>query len=619
MDQTPSGDELRPDDEPPQPPEAAPSAPVEPVERDAWDSFVHSDEPAAGAPGEEAAPVAAPAEVASGEPASPTAWRGRRRGGGWLTSLLLVILALGLMAATAWGILQYRQRAMTQNAAQQAVALIATGAPADMAPRIADIQADLTAGHSAAAAQKIAELSSLLAQQQGVAAQPGSPLLPAPPGAAAGPLPEDAYKDLPTDAATFFRQHEDLFRRFLQMCTLARELKEKGVNVDELRRMRDAIIEAARLGRLDTVEKKMAVMMGQLQQQTGGGDGRGPLAIKAQRLKEVAQRAEAQGRDIRPALALMKRAEQAAQAGHMDEASKYIDQALAAVKRAPRITGGRGFGRRDGRPGLMLGGGGGRMNPLLPFVRVLLGVMSAEEGNLQVVSEQLVHMRELLTGESATETTPPPAPPASPQVEALKPMVERALGEMQAVAQRRQELTREMNRKRGDKLPPPGPGQGMTPEQRRGMIALVLERLGALVDRIRAMPENEYMQQKGSLLGEIMQTVLRPPPPEPAQQTPQPPAFPQDPEQRIRAKMRQASPVLKQWELQGKDTAPVEALFAEARKALYDKKLDVAEQKVDEARKLLGLEPEKPVAGGAAAPSPTPPVDPAIKLDLRAH
>jgi hypothetical protein len=614
VDLTPSGDEVRPEQESQPPvepiettPTGLPGEPSEPAEAEAWESFVDPETQGGESVPEERTFVMAPEEDTPWgfEPPAPPA---APRRGGWLMSILLIVLAVGLVAATGFGVWQYRQGVMTRNAAQQAVALIGTGLPQELTARANDIQVDLLAGHSDLATQKIIELGATLDQLKTQAQQPGGT-----PGAGgAAPLPPGAYDDLPGDARTFFQQHEDMYRRFLEMCAIARDLKEKGANVDELRRMRDAVIEAARLGQVETVEKKMAVMVEQLKEQTGGG--RGPLAEKARKVEQAARRAEAQGRDVRPVVALMRKTEEAAAAGNLEQAEKYLDQAMEAVKRAPRV-------RRDGRPGFVLRPGGVRQNPLLPFVQTLLGVMGTEEENLKVVMDQLVAIRGVLVGDKPADATVPAPQPDAKQIETLQPMAERALAELQTVAQRRQELAAAMPGKPGGKQLDRriGPRQGPTPEEREGMIARVAERLGTVLDRVRNLSETDYCQQKGALVGEIMRTVLRPP--EPTPPAPAPTALPKDPEQRVRAKMLEASPVLKQWELAGKDTEAVEALFAEARKALYDKKFDVAEQKVDEARKLLGMDQPPPAEGAAAPPPPTltPPVDPTIKLDLRGN
>jgi len=174
-------------------------------------------------------------------------------------------------------------------------------------------------------------------------------------------IPESAYAELPQDAAQFFRAREELFRRFLLMCQKARELKAQGINVDPLRQARDRVIEAARLGQEEHVSQKMGEMAQLLEQTAKQTEKqRSVLRQKAERLKQALQRARQQGRDLRAVMPLMQKAEHAAEAGQLQKADDLIEQALAAVKRAPSR-------RQDQnvtamRRGLNLGGR--RPNPL---------------------------------------------------------------------------------------------------------------------------------------------------------------------------------------------------------------------------------------------------------------
>ena len=596
MDLTPPGDDLRPEDEP--------TAPRDGRDRIDWDSpsaettFPADAAPDAAAPDDDAMPPASPDDDADMAaiwmdpdyvaPATESAARAR---GGLLPGILIVVLALGLVAATLWGIREYRQRAMIQHAAQEALGLISAGAPPELVKEMSAIQAYLTAGQADQAAQRLATLRTAIAGKRPDAASPGTP------GTGGGAIPEAAYNDLPPDAAKFFRAHQDLFRQFLEMCAKARQLKEQGQNVDAMRKVRDQAIEAARLGQQPEVEKhmrKMAQMLGG----PGGGDGRGPLGQKAEQLKRAMKRADSQGRDVRVAFPLMKKAEEAAQAGKLDEAEKYVDQALAAVRAAPRQSGrggrrGTDFGRRP------MGLRESRTNPLAPFSRALLGVMAAEEANLKAVTDALLQMRALVLKDKPEAPAEPPA---------LSPLIDRAMGELKTVAMRRQELTRRLRppgakgQPGGGAQPPAGRLQQLTAAQRREMFAILLERLTPLLDSIRALPDSDYQAQRASLIREIVRAVLEPPRPEgPSSDRPVP--LPADPEQRVRAKMLQAAKVLKQWELDGKDTAQVEDLFAQARKALYAKQFAEAEKLVDEARKLLGMEETTDAADPASRPS----------------
>lgn len=538
----------------------------------------------------------------------PPAAPAPKRSSGLLTSVLLIVLALGLVAATVWGVFEYRRSAMARTAAREAVALIGEGAPPELAQEVAAIETLLTAGQADEAAQKLAGLRAMLAQKPG---GQGSEI----------PIPEAAYQDIPADAAKFFRGHQDLFRQFLLMCTKSRELRDQGQNVDALRKVRDQVLEAARLGRVEGVQAKMAEMMAMLRGQ-GGPDGagpgrdRGPLARKAARLKQEVERARSQRRDVRAVFGLMRKAEQAAQAGKMAEAEKFLDQALAAVRQAPRAMVRRG---RDARSRAMMARRGRQPNNLAPFVRALLGVMGAEENNLKVISSQLVSLRQALTGEQPqpSDLQDPVETPQSVEVAALKPMVDRAIDEMQVMATRRQELSRQM---RGGA---PASGQAARPPRpdaaaRRATMAILAERLTPVLDRLRAMSDDEYRKEKGNLIRDIVRAVLAPPQrPQTVAPKPQPPA---DPEERVRAKLLETQPVLAKWKADGKDTAEIEDLLAQARKALYAEQFEEAEKQVDEARKLLGM--DEAAVPGAAEPGPRPGVDGVLrdddaKLDLR--
>ncbi|MBU0606884.1 MAG: hypothetical protein KKI08_03315, partial [Armatimonadetes bacterium] len=327
MDQTPSGDDLRP--------ERDGSEPLDSRDRIDWEEEPAADETAP----LDAAPEAAAPDSASESPVpfdetdDTALWMDpdympplqetdpRRSSGGWLAGVLIVVLALALVGATLWGIREYRQRALVLQAAQEALGLIVAGAPPELIKEMTEIQGYLTAGQPDEATARLSSLRTAIANKP-----PG--------GAPAGggePIPDSAYNDLPADAARFFRDHETLFRQFLLLCAEARKLKEQGQNVDALRKVRDRVIEAARLGRQPEVEQGMKEMLGMLRGQGGGGE-RGQLGKKAERLKREMERAAGQGRDVRAALPLMQKAEQAAQAGKLDEAGKYVDQALAAVR-----------------------------------------------------------------------------------------------------------------------------------------------------------------------------------------------------------------------------------------------------------------------------------------------
>lgn len=534
-----------------------------------------------------------------------------RKSSGMVSAITVVLLALGLIAATVVGLKLHRDKMVAATAAGQLLGLVSEAAPAEMVKELSGIQADLAAGNVDSASGRIAMLRSFIDKRKAAGPEEGAA------GAAAeGPIPEAAYKDLPADAARFFRANPDLFRRFLMLCTKSRELRDAGQNVDALRTVRDEIIEAARLGQKPPVQQKMVQMLKMLggKADMGGKPGQGgdnPLAAKAQQLRQATNLARRQGRDIRPVLALMQQAEQAAQTGDMAAAGKFLDKALVAADRAPKMS------AADARR-MRLAHGRTRApktaNPLAPFVRALLGVMGQEETDLRHVADNLASARGILFGQQ---------PPAE-QPELLKPILDKAMSQLNTVADRRKQLQMQMQQARrpnGKPLLPkaqgrPRPGTPLDEQQRQGMLQIVSARVGLLLDRMRAMPEEEYTKDRKRLIRDVLQAVFAPPTAEEQAQLaatkPQRPLTTGQRTEAVRAKMLKASPALRACDVAGKDTKPIEALFAQARKDLYAGKLDEAEKAVDEAMQLLGLQAPPPAA------STTAPVDP-IKIDLRAR
>ncbi|MHB8997086.1 MAG: hypothetical protein ACYC63_17710 [Armatimonadota bacterium] len=582
------------------------------ADEDLWD-----DEETPGEPETALQPEAAlqPQEEAylAGEPTYAPA---PRKSSGMVSAVTVVLLALGLVAATVVGLKLHRDKMVAATAAGQLLGLVSEAAPAEMVKELSGIQADLAAGNVDSASGRIALLRTFIDKRKAAGPEQGAAGAIA--GAAAeGPIPESAYKDLPADAARFFRANQDLFRRFLMLCTKSRELRDAGQNVDALRTVRDETIEAARLGQKPTVQQKMVQMLKMLggKADAGGKPGKGgdnPLAAKAQQLREATNLARRQGRDIRPVFAMMQQAEQAAQSGDMTAAGKFLDKALVAARRAPKMSAAdtrrmRLADRRTRAPKTA--------NPLAPFVRALLGVMGQEEKDLRHVADNLASARGILFGQK---------PPAE-QPDLLKPILDKAMSQLNTVADRRKQLQMQMQqakRPNGKPLLPkaqarPRPGTPLDEEQRQGMLQIVSARVGLLLDRMRAMSEEEYKRDRKRLIRNVLQAVFAPPTAEEQAQLaaskPQKPLTTAQRTEAVRAKMLKASPALRTCEIAGKDTKPIEALFSQARKDLYAGKLDEAEKAVDEAMQLLGLQPTPPPASAT-----TPPVDP-IKIDLRAR
>lgn len=546
------------------------------------------------------------------------------RGGSVVSAVLVVLLSLGILVCGGWAVMMHRDQQQLQVTLEGALQMMGEGAPPQLAQRLEAIRGDLSAGKYEQVGDAISEMHQMLRQGAG---------RPQPPEAG-GPLPPEAYNDLPEDAATFFRSHEDVFRRFLMLCDQARKMRDQGQNVDELRVARDAVIEAARLGQLERVQQRILAMArmfpgadegGGVGGETGGPDEgqRARLQAQAQAFRTAAEKARGQGRDLRAAMGLMHQAEQAAQAGQFDQAAKLLEQATQAANRAPRLA------RGDLRRGQPLGPPDGR-TPAAPLhltqlVRTLFGLLSIEEQDLRFVWDKLTAVRRDLATPDESEK---PEEPKTPEPEQVAPtpllqMVDAALGRLQGVSDRRRELSVKLglNKRPGatsGEGKPAKPGAGEALPTREQVVAIVRERLLPILDRLRALSAEDYDRQKDKLVTAIIQAVLQPPDRQPAT----PPPTPADPRQAVRDKMLQATPVLRQWQIEGRDTKELEELFTAARRELYGGDVEEAGRLVDEALQKLGLLDPQPPPPPAALDRPRPPgaglADPeATKLRLR--
>lgn len=503
--------------------------------------------------------------------------------GARVTGVLVVILSLGLLACAAWAVKLHRDKAQVTASFDQTLAMIAEVAPPELGTQLAAVRGDLQVDRLGDVSERISTLTGKVRQAMASGAQPS-------PAAARGAIPESAYKQLPPDAATFFRQHEELFRRFLAMVDQARQLRDQGRDVDPLRKVRDSVIEAARLGQSAKVEthlQQMARLLGAASQQRGAPPGR--LAAKAQAFERATRRAVQEGRDPRAAVAVAREAEQAAQAGDLDRAEALLDRALGQVKHAPKAR--RVPGRGDGREATR------RRNPLDALVSTLMRVMQLEERDLSVVWRQLSKLQQNLQGDQDH---------AEPSV--LEPYVGTAIQALENVAGRRRQLTVRLRGQtpQAGRRQPEGPRLGAIDAarapDREHMFAVLSNRLSPLLERIRAMSAGDFVQQQAKLVEDIAKAVLQPITDEELAATPLPQAAPPGSQaERIRAKLLAGASALQRQELAGEDTSEVQDLFSEARRLLYAGDLRRAEEAADKALTLLGV-PLTPFGSGPGSP-----------------
>ena len=173
----------------------------------------------------------------------------RGRGRSVLGVVLVVILAVGMLVAVAAGTKLHNDKKQMTAALDDTLRLMEFAASDETVKR------ELTAARRSLEAGRYGEVKATMDRLQ-LAGGPGGGkpgLLPdgAAPGPGEGKLPPEAYADLPTDAVPYFKKREELFKQFLEECNYSRQLRDSGVDVEDLRGVRDSIIEAARLGQDD--------------------------------------------------------------------------------------------------------------------------------------------------------------------------------------------------------------------------------------------------------------------------------------------------------------------------------------------------------------------------------
>lgn len=568
-------------DTPERRPEAEAPLAAEPETPDeAEDLFADEDLPAADElEAEDLPPTWPPLEAEGEEPP-------RSRRGSFVPAIVIIVLSLGLVACALWGAKLHRDMVTTMTSFDQSLAMVAGVAPRELGEKLNGIRSDLQAGHVASVAVAVDDLQTQI--QKAMSGGQG--------GMSQGPIPEAAYKELPADAAAFFKSHEDLFRKFIFLCDRSRALKDAGKNVDDLRAARDATIEAARLGQMESVQKHMlhmAEILATKQGGPGGPGGRGQLQAKVRAFQQAAQAAVRSGRDPRPALQVARQAEMAAQGGDFAKAAKLLDQAVRLAQHAPKAPRDARM-RRWAGPGR--GMGGPRVNPLGEMMRAMMQVMGLEERDLAVVWDQLTKLQKGLQ-----------APVTDLKPETLTPLVGRSLGQLKVVADRRQDLAAKLKlgRRPGAKGPGTKLGQQMTEgreERRREMAYILRQRLLPVLDRVRDMTPEQYLTGQAGVFKELVEAVMTPPTEQEmakAAAAAAPAELNQAQAQRIRAKLEQAQPAVQKLELEGKDSAAVTELLNQARRQLILGQLPEAEKAADQALDLLGL-PRDP---GAVAPT----------------
>ena len=572
-------------------------------------------------PPDEPAPSAEPdAEITGGEPVTPALHpqadppSDARPSTGIKALLVAVgILMLGVLVMGGIALKLWSDRADAQRALMAAVGAVSATASPEMAGvvggRLERVRDAVDRGRFTEAASRLQQIT------QGTGAFPlgepdmdvGVPGFPGmgPPGGGAPPRPDlegappppqPDQGGLPPEALAFFQANERIGRLFAQANVAGKELRERGGDVTELRKMRSRIVEAARLGdaerAIELLEEFEKEFEAQARKVVGGPpeEGRRPqrarrappgppreLIATAREISSALDRARGEGRDLRRAMDLLRQADQAGGAGDFARATRLSREALQAIRNAPKMP---------PRPELF-------ENPLVAMLIDLLQIEDRELG------ETLAAMR--ASYQEAKNRT----------VDRLGRSMKEAIDALARVGQRRQEFGKQLQEVRG-----PGP----TPAQRRDMEALMRARvmevrgdIGDLLSRVQGMTAEEFAANRDSMVDDLLRAIFpdqRPPgergvpqappdapPPGPAHEpsdgeAARPPELSQ--QDRVRTKLlRAAEPYLlmRADPAHSERVAELDDVFSRARAALAQGRYAEAEALTDSGLELLGLEP----------------------------
>lgn len=575
--------------------------------------------------GREPAPWAAPAAVDEPAPEPPPARRRSFAVPVLVAFVLVVVIAAG--GAAYYFHAQAAQRKAALEAAVQAVSLTASPEFADtIEQRLAPIRRAIDEGKYDVATNRLSHIMRDVAPAEaggkpgaggpgsgvfggpptapGGPAAPGAgggePTPPGPPGAQ-GPPAEAA--DLPPAAMAFFEANPDLAQTVGQANMAGLKLSEMGGDVGKLRKIREAIIEAARLHDKDKViallgdfQKELQAQAGKLRPGSGRMPGRpgmrpqrdGPrarpmppreLMALVQEVNAEMQQAQREGKDLRKAAGLMQQAERAGSVGHFAKAMEFTREALKAIRSAPRLP---------PQPELF-------SNPL---VAMFLDLMHVEDTDL---AGTLAALRKTLdeAGEAA--------------VTGLRKAIEEAADTLTRVGARRQAFSKRLQEIRGGQAPSPEEQKQATAQMRKKVDEARSELAGILAQSRELDPE-QFAQRKEKIVDSILEALFGPAgPPAPGAGGTRLVRLPTT-EERVRSKLLSASdPYLEVLgdPLRKQLATTTGELFRKARAHLAAREYEQAEGLVDEGLRLLGIrvEPRPEETSEAFDPTASEPLD----------
>ncbi|MBC7286774.1 MAG: hypothetical protein H5T86_01775 [Armatimonadetes bacterium] len=414
-------------------------------------------------------------------------------------------------------------------------------------------------------------------------------------------VPPEVRAEISPAAAKFFEAHPDLMERALELAAAARQLRDQGADVNPLRKLRDRMLRAAEQGDEAAVARIQDEFARRLQalgappaerrrgpRGAGGKELPQQIRHKLSELRAALERGAREGRDIRKAVRLAQRSQEAARVGNIRLAEQLLDRAIEAARNAPKTAAGSRLARRGpgGPPPI-----GHRPNPLR-ILDTLIDMIRAEEVDLSQTYDAVENAMVALREKNQSQ---------------MREILQRGLAALDRLASRRRRVSLAIE---GQEMPERGraarrPGASGKPPQEQAAQPpdgySIADRLAHFLEQVRKMPEEEFQASKRRLAA-IVFSLFLPPEPKPNQ-----PISDEAAAERVKRKIRLAAGPYLQRKTAGEDVAEIEELFAKARRALYSGDVKLADQLADQALEKLGLL-VPPQDGGevrsSAAPEP---------------
>lgn len=502
---------------------------------------------------------------------------------------MVALLGVCGVAAKLW----YDQTA-AQDALLAAVGALGATVSPDLAdtlnPRLAQIRTAASNGEYAEATSRLRHILDGVRPGPLGVGELGGPLDArgagnAVPGAAPKGEQPPAGGQLPPGVVEFFQKHEKLGALFIRGNELGAKLRDSGGDVTHLREIRNRILEAARLNDEAEVIKLMEQFRDELRKQgakleardggprppagrrgPGGpvrfGPGAPPAALMTvlRQVDGAMRKAQAEGKDLRRPLEILRDAENLARGRNFSAALKRYKAALEAIRNAPQLP---------PEPQLF-------QNPL---VVMFLNLLQVEDRELAGTLDNLRRTYASAKADLSRQWS-----------QALQ----EAVNVLERVGARRHALGQRLEQIRSGKVTSEDlrKAQEAARQKAQEESRAALE---AILARVQAMKPEDFAAQRTKLVDEILQAVFAPPSPSgerarppAAAATSAPPAT--NAEQRVRQKLLQAAgPFLKvQQDPMQKELADrLSKVFGQARELLAAGKAEEAEKLTDQGLELL--------------------------------